>query len=208
MQRLLFTLALASFILPPAFSQKIEVNFLQVERRENPVGIDHPNPHFSWQIHTSQKNFLQAAYQVMVSDDSLALTRNIANVWDSRKQTTAVSNGIAFNGKKLVSGKTYFWKVQVWHNTGQASGWSRIHSFTTGLLQPTDWNNAKWIGYADLHDSLVVVPGVHNPDAGRLGNKLRQRTVIPLFRKEFVAKKSIANALIFISGLGPPVLLK
>ena len=138
----------------------------------------------------------------MVSDDSLALTRNIANVWDSRKQTTAVSNGIAFNGKKLVSGKTYFWKVQVWHNTGQASGWSRIHSFTTGLLQPTDWNNAKWIGYADLHDSLVVVPGVHNPDARRLGNKLRQRTVIPLFRKEFVAKKSIANALIFISGLG------
>ena len=197
---LTFSIGLAFF--SPALSQTIVVKHLQVESRENPLGIDVTTPDFSWQIQTTQRNFLQAAYHIMVSNDSNALARGTANIWDSRKQTSSASNKVLFSGKTLVPATRYYWKVKVWNTKNDASGWSDIRSFITGLFQSSDWDNAKWIGYDELPDSLVIVPGIHTPDARKLGDKLKQRTIIPLFRKEFSASKKVVNAVIFISGLG------
>jgi len=51
---------------------------------------------------------------------------------------------------------------------------------------------------------IVTVPGVHSPDIKRkLGpNKLKQRSIVPLFRRSFIADKAIAGATIYITGLG------
>ena len=185
-----------------ALSQDIKVTRLQTESRNNPLGIDVEHPDFSWQIQTKQRNFLQAAYHIMVADDSLLLEKGSANIWDSRKQASAASNKVLYSGKKLAPAKEYFWKVKVWNTQGGSSAWSNSASFVTGLFQLSDWSDARWIGYEDLQDSSILVPGVHNPDARKLGDRFKKRTVVPLFRKEFSVSKQIVSALVFVSGLG------
>jgi alpha-L-rhamnosidase len=62
-----------------------------------------------------------------------------------------------------------------------------------GLNSPEDWDKAQWISYENLPDSMRVVPGVHG-DGNELGNKAIKRSIVPIFRKEFVAAKKIKNA--------------
>jgi hypothetical protein len=184
------------------YSQSIAVDKLRTEGRDNPLGIDIESPNFSWQIKTTQRGFKQSAFHLMVADDSINLTKNMVNIWNSYKQASTASNMVLYKGKKLLPAKKYYWKLKVWNTKGQSSSWSKIMSFTTGLFQASDWSNAKWIGYDDLPDSLIVVPGVHSPDAKKLADRLKQRTVVPLFRKEFQVKKKIVTASAFITGLG------
>ena len=47
-----------------------------------------------------------------------------------------------------------------------------------------DWNGAKWLGMKALPDSMQVAPGLKNPAS--VGDKLKQRAVVPLFRKWFL----------------------
>ena len=63
------------------------------------------------------------------------------------------------------------------------------------------WNNAKWIAFEQLQDSMVVVPGVHH-SGDKLGNKAKKRSVVPMFRKDFILSDNIKNASINICGLG------
>ena len=63
------------------------------------------------------------------------------------------------------------------------------------------WGEAKWIAYKQLDDSLKIIPGVHGK-GNRLGEKGRERSIVPMFRKDFVIKGTIKNASIHISGLG------
>ncbi|MEI9955172.1 MAG: alpha-L-rhamnosidase N-terminal domain-containing protein [Ferruginibacter sp.] len=130
------------------------------------------------------------------------LQQNVGNIWDSKNNNDQSAN-ILFKGKKLNSATTYFWKVQVWDNKN-TNAWSDIANFTTGLYDAKDWGNAKWIGYEEMQDSLVTVPGVHAPDIKRkLGaNKLKQRSIVPLFRKSFFTNKEITSATVYVSGLG------
>jgi alpha-L-rhamnosidase len=95
-----------------------------------------------------------------------------------------------YSKEKNYPATKYFWKVQVWDNKSNTA-WSDPASFSTGLFSPADWSNAKWIGYEELPDSLLTVPGVHSPDIKRkLGpDKLKQRSMVPLFRKTFTALK-------------------
>ncbi|MBL0134189.1 MAG: alpha-L-rhamnosidase N-terminal domain-containing protein [Chitinophagaceae bacterium] len=69
-------------------------------------------------------------------------------------------------------------------------------------LLENDWANATWIGFEELQDSLKLVPGVHVPPVGSLGNKAMSRSVVPQFRKEFALHKKITRATLFITGLG------
>lgn len=201
--RILFIFLVISFgFFLSGFSQNIKVGNLQTESRQNPLGIDMASPDFSWQIHTKERGCIQAAYHIMIADDSMLLVNGSANIWDSYKQNSAASNKILYKGRELTPAKKYFWKVKVWNTKGEPSDWSVPASFTTGLFQPADWSNARWIGYDDLHDSLIVVPGVHTPDAKKLGDRLKQRTIIPLFRKEFFVAKKVISALVFVTGLG------
>jgi hypothetical protein len=63
------------------------------------------------------------------------------------------------------------------------------------------WNGAKWIAFEQLHKDMVVVPGVHG-SGDKLGNKAKERSVVPMFRKDFIIGKKIKSARINISGLG------
>ena len=70
-----------------------------------------------------------------------------------------------------------------------------------GIINQEYWDGPSWIGYEELADSMRIVPGVHG-SGYQLGNKGKQRPIIPLFRKDFVLQKAIASAILYISGLG------
>lgn len=199
----MFLLTVVFFIAANLLAQNLFVKNLQCQHKTNPVGIDNTAPELSWQLEATQRGVVQTAYQIIIADNITLLQKNNGNIWNSKKIKTATATQILFKGKKLIAEKKYFWKVQVWDNKGNAA-WSETANFTTALFAASDWSNAAWIGYEALPDSLITVPGVHSPDIKKkLGpNKLKQRSIVPLFRKRFTASKSISNATVYISGLG------
>jgi len=63
------------------------------------------------------------------------------------------------------------------------------------------WNNAQWISFEKLQDTMLIVPGVHG-SGDQLGRKGLKRSIVPMFRKDFSISDSIESALISICGLG------
>lgn len=174
---------------------------LRCEHRIDPVGIDNSSPILSWKIKSSQRGFVQSAYQVMVAADPVQLINNKGAVWNSGKQLSGNSIQVAYKGKALQPATTYYWKVQVWDQHKKALAWSKVSRFTTGLFTKTDWKQAQWIGYEDVHDTMRIIPGIHG-SGGKLGEKAKQRPVTPLFRKSFSIAKKVRSAVAFVSGLG------
>ncbi len=201
MKKYFFTLLL--FIVSKGYAQQLSITNPQCESKTDPVGIDIVMPKFSWQLQSAQRGIMQTAYRVLVADKMEQLQKNQGNIWDSKKINSGQSIQILFKGNELKSATTYFWKVQVWDNKN-AMAYSNVANFTTGLFTAQDWSNANWIGYGEIQDSMVTVPGVHAPDTKRvLGpDKLKQRVIVPMFRKSFTVNKTVTNATIFISGLG------
>lgn len=147
------------------------------------------------------RNQRQTAYQLLVSDELALLDRDKGTIWDTRKVESDQSLHIPFDGNALEPGETYYWKVRVWDKNGTESDWSKTGRFVTGLFSEIDWKGAQWIQHEDMHDSLVLVPGVH-PWGKNVKSIALRKPVIPLFRKEFSAGKTIRAAYLFISGLG------
>jgi len=194
---LIFFLFVFTYCQVPA--QQPAVFHLQCQYQEYPLGVEDAFPHLSWQINSSRRNVMQKAYRILVSDDPVLLQKNTANIWDSKKVISGQSIQVIYNGKKLQSGKEYYWKVMVWDNQGAASEWSKTSAWQMGLLSREDWKGAEWIAYADMSDSLRIVPGIHGNGDPRLGPG---QDILPLLRKEFLIKKTIKKATAFIAGLG------
>jgi alpha-L-rhamnosidase len=125
------------------FSQSIYN--LKTEYSQNPIGIDDTSPRFSWKIKSDIRGYKQSFYQIIVSDNLQNLTKDIGNVWDSKKIKSEQSLWIDYKGKALESRKKYFWKVKIWDLKGKASTWSEIGTWEMGLLNKSDWT-AHWIG--------------------------------------------------------------
>jgi len=132
-------------------------------------------------------------------------------VWDSRKQPSNVSVGTTYAGPALAPGHTYYWRVMIWdERRNDSSYWSPVASFQPGLLSAVDWHKAQWIGYEELPDSSLDIPGVTGKPApaqpGTPGNRAKRsgpfRDTLPLFRREFTVGKPLLRATAFVSGLG------
>lgn len=198
MKRLLFVYLLT--VLPTVlFSQDLQVTNLRCENRPSPLGIDVVQPVFSWELQTTQQNVLQTAYRILVSDDSLLLTQNKGNIWDSKKVNVNHSIQVKYTGRTLQPIKKYFWKVMVWNNRNTSSAWSHPASWQMGLLNKADWKNARWIGYEEIQDTAIIAPHVHGGGKKTWGAR---RNVLPLLRKSFTVSKPIKKATAFICGLG------
>ena len=157
-------------------SAQVSVKNLRCENRVNPLGMDIRNPRFSWQLISDQKNLMQTAYEIRVTNKS-----GKSIIWNSGKQMTDQSLYVPYAGKPLQSAMTYFWQVRVWDNKGNTSDWSERAFWQMGLLQTDDWK-AKWIESASAADS-VNGPAI-------------------LFRKPFRLNKKIISATAFITAHG------
>ena len=195
-------LLLFYFLLLTSFSlvaQSLKITNLRCEYRHNPLGVDNPIPKFSWELSSSVRNTMQAGYRIMVSDDSIQLTKNVPDIWDSKEVPSPASIQVAFDGKTLISAKKYYWKIMARDNHGNVSAYSNIASWQMGLLSNSDWKGAKWIGYDELPDSNIIIPAIHGNGKKALG---KRKDILPMLRKTFSIDKPIKNASIFICGLG------
>lgn len=190
------------FLSMKGIAQQLQVINLKTNNKICPVGTQ-LTPRFSWQLSAAYNNCIQQGYQLQLSDDSTTLNTPVhtGKRVVSENQSSSVAQGVI--NTALQPAHTYYWRVQVWDRNGRTSGWSRVACFTTALATAADWKEAQWIGYEELPDSMLVVPGVHNgTDKFYQKHKARQRPVVPLFRKTFQANGNIKSALLFISGLG------
>jgi alpha-L-rhamnosidase len=117
---------------------------LQCEHLDNPLGIDSAAPRLSWQNDSSERNWKQAAYEILVS----SMPGRKADVWDSGKQNSSDSIDIPYGGTTLQSGNRYYWTVRVWDSRGKESTAAAPAWWEMGLLAPSDWK-AKWIAWKD-----------------------------------------------------------
>ncbi|NII82674.1 MULTISPECIES: family 78 glycoside hydrolase catalytic domain [unclassified Pedobacter] len=181
----------------PLFAQDIKVAQLDCAYRNNPLGIDVLSPALSWKLQSAKHNIMQTSYQIVVSSSLSNLNKNIGDVWDTKKVKSGQSLQIKYKGKKLLSSKTYYWKVRVWDSSGHESGWSASAFWQMGLLNTADWKGAKWIAYEKLADSNVNSLPTDGKKDKYIGNN-----ILPMFRKGFTVTKTIKKATAFISGLG------
>lgn len=179
----------------------VEVTDLQCGYMDNPLGIELDNLSFNWIIKSLDRDQRQTAYQIIIASDIEHLNEGVGDVWDSGTVTSGNSGGVKYAGPALLSATEYFWKVRVWDRDGTLSDWSSNAFFTTGFLYPDDWSGSKWIGYEDLPDSLLLIPGVHG-SGNKLGPVALRRPVVPMFRKPFQLNKKVKKAFVFISGMG------
>ena len=124
---------------------------LRCEYRQNPLGIDTPEPHLSWQSDNSERNWKQAAYQILVASSVDLLRAGRPDVWDSGKTESDESIGIAYKGPLLESRKRYYWAVRAWDTAGHMSDSTEEAWWEMGLLQPSDWK-ASWIYWKNPDD--------------------------------------------------------
>jgi len=119
---------------------------LRCDSLNNPLGIDDARPLLSWQSDSAERNWKQSAYQILVATSPARLAK--PDVWDSGKQTSAESNGIAYAGRKLDSRRRYYWTVRVWDAQGKVAQPAQPAWWEMGLLAADDWK-AKWISRKD-----------------------------------------------------------
>ena len=151
-----------------------------VENRKNAVGLDTEQPRFTWIIQSNERQVLQTAYEIKVSDDPGDLENGVNLVWSTGRIESSQSVHITYEGKALEPGTRYFWMVRVWDNKGNESEWSKADWWQTGLMSYSEWD-ADWIS-APRTDDITV----------------------SYFRKEFVipGKGEISKATAYLSSKG------
>ena len=168
--------------LSTAFMSCNKSNFKAIDLRceylTNPLGIDIKNPRLAWRLSDSTHNASQTSYQILVDTDSLNLTVNKANVWNSGKIAND-SIQVTYKGTPLISFTKYYWKVIYWNQDGAKSLCSETASFETGFMKNSDWTGS-WISDGKPID--------YKPAA--------------LFRKEFRINGKVSKARAYVTAAG------
>lgn len=118
---------------------------LRTERLEEPLGVDAPQPLFSWQIDATGRDRRQTAYRIRVTDTDDPTDESVEALWDSGIVVSADQIDVPYAGTPLRPRTTYRWAVRIWDELDQDSGWSGPATFETGFLGVQDWG-AQWIG--------------------------------------------------------------
>ncbi len=158
---------------------------LTTEYLNDPLAMDTKEPHFGWNVESTKREVFIGAYQIVVAKSIAAL--NEGKEWNSGKISSRNAVSATYKGLPLPSFTTYYWRVKVWDESGNASPWSETASFETGALSPSDWT-AKWIN-----------DGSKNPERDEDYYKPDR---MPLLRKQFPTTKNISSARLYVSGVG------
>ena len=161
---------------PAAPVAAMQATGLRCEYRDNPLGVDSPQPRLSWVLQSARRGEVQTGFQLLAASSLENLARNQGDLWDSGQVKSAQTVNVSYAGRPLRSAQQAFWKVRAWDQAGQPSAWSAPASWTMGLLNESDWQ-AKWIGAAGNAPTLLL-------------------------RREFAVKPGLRRALVFVSGLG------
>ena len=146
---------------------------LQLQNYYTPLGIDTPEPIFSWQLKSKGRGQRQTRYQIIVERAGQP-GKERELLWDSGQVLSSKQMGIRYAGQPLQSLTSYTWKVGVW-NQEDCESWSEPAPLVTAYLQPDSWRGV-WIGSGSAK---------------------------PLYlRREFEVKGPVQRAFVLVSGLG------
>lgn len=109
---------------------------LRTEYRENPIGLTDKAPRFSWKMESEEKDTLQTAYEIKVTDEN----GNV--VWNSGKKASDQSVLIPYEGETLADEMLYKVEVSVADNHGNVEAIEG--TFETGIFDNTEFT-AKMI---------------------------------------------------------------
>ena len=140
---------------------------LRTDELKNPLGIDDPQPRFSWQLNDGNRGALQTAYQVLVASSEKKLHSGRPDVWDSGKMISGQSLNVQYGGPVLAPCTRYYWSVKTWGANDKAYGISTVNWWETALLTPEGWR-ASWIGYETAGEAALrnaKAEWIVNPDA-------------------------------------------
>lgn len=168
-------------------TSSLTVTGLRCELQTNPAGVQVAKPQLSWTPQASLstlRGVRQSAYRILVASSAKLLHENKADLWDSGKTAGSETLNIVYAGVSLRSHSEYFWKVQVWDEKDHPSSWSTPAHWITGLMGQSDWQ-AHWIAAGPDPSSAT-----ENPQP------------LPIFRRSFQVKKQVAQAIVYVSGLG------
>lgn len=158
-------------------SASLEVGKPVVNNLVNPYGIAPQGIRFGWQIQSTKRNVMQAAYELKVQKAG----RKPVHVWSSGRMPGRQSVNVPYQGPALEPNQHYSWQVRIWDAQGAPSGWSQPATFHTGYADVQAWQ-AQWIS-----------PG-YEEDAVRRPS--------PMLRKEFLLQRQVARAVLFITAQG------
>jgi hypothetical protein len=154
---------------------------LRCDSKSQPLAVEEAHPEFSWRLTPSSAalhGVNQSAYRVEVAEGGRDIAFGRSLLWDSGVVSSSATAGIVYAGPVLKPQHAYAWRVQVWDEKKQASGWSDAGHWS----QASEWR-AAWIA---AHPSDF---GVDNEP-------------MPLFRKRFMVAGPITRAMLYASGLG------
>ena len=117
----------------------MEIDNLKCEYIGNPIGIDSPEPRFTWQLSSDKTGVKQTAFEILVGTDSLEVLSGMGNQWNSGKINSGLTLA-SYSSKSLMPFTTYFWNVKIWDENGVASDWSMEANWSMGFLNFSDWN--------------------------------------------------------------------
>lgn len=202
---------------------RLALDRLETNATLEPLGIDDPNPRFTWMLTSKQRGVGQRAFRVLVASKPELASEGKADIWDS-KQVSSSDPFVIYAGPSLRSRTRYFWKVRVWTNNNAASGWSNLTWFETAQLNAYEWKG-QWITGPERTGPLSEAGGKADDDLIRKAGEFcrpvswlvsgfaaqrfkndqgdcREVRPTPMLRKSFQITKPVSRARIYSSGLG------
>ncbi|UHG93516.1 glycoside hydrolase family 78 protein [Spirosoma oryzicola] len=172
---------LTSLLLTRTALAQLTPGELTCEHRTNPLGIAETKPRLSWKLSGKGRNLHQTAYQIQAATTPTFAGKS--QVWNSQKVASDESVLRPYSGPALTSGQRVYWRVKVWDGSGKEGSWSSPAYWEMGLLQPADWQKAKW----------VELPVSANPKAAG---------PVAMLRKPFSINKKVASARAYATAHG------
>jgi alpha-L-rhamnosidase len=170
---LLLLAARISFSQTPAYPVGLKTEYLV-----NPIGLDNPNPRFTWQMADARKGAKQTAYRILLSTDSMELFKSSGQLWNTgwvKSERTLIT----YDGPLLKPFTKYYWQVELADQDGKQSRLLKAASFETGMMDMRNWKGT-WIA-----DSENI-----------------QTKPAPYFRKVLETGKKIKSARAYIAAAG------
>ncbi len=150
--------------------------------------LDTNEPRFSWNYVSDAQNVKQTSYRIIAASTLENARDGIGDLWDSGVVFSDKTLYVPYEGKTLQSRDKVFWKVFAtlsYEKNKNVSIESDVNFFEISLLKSSDWQ-AKWIGH-EFEDDVL---------AGKT------RLAARYLRKEFDLDGNIAEARLYVSGLG------
>ncbi|MCU1293197.1 MAG: alpha-L-rhamnosidase, partial [Bryobacterales bacterium] len=173
---------------------------LRCESLVNPLGIDADKPALSWQSDSTERNWTQSAYRILVSNSGAALENGEGNIWDSGRQNGGESVGIPYGGPPVQSRQRYYWTVRVWDSHNHMSTAAESAWWEMGLLQKSNWS-AKWIRWDNAEQASDEAAMKWIWVSGEDSTKVKPNSVAN-FHYEFEVPHKPARAALFLMARG------